>query len=249
MSDKDLTVGQAMDFSRSPVARYIQLATLFRNRIAAGEWPVGGRIPNVDELAKAFSVARGTMREALGLLEKEGLLERLRAKGTFVRKSPLEPRPHNLALDLKALDSAHKDSVIKMLENKLVKSLPAFNRREGRPAPKYRMMRRLYVSDARPYLVASVYIDEALYRRHAERLRKLPALPLLRRFAAARVHRAWQTLTVGAADVEVAGLLNMPVNAPTARVDRVALDRNGLIVYWGHGVYRGDAIRMEAEMR
>src|SRR5690242_545027 len=248
MNDNDLAGGGATDFSRSPVARYIQLATLFRNRIATGEWPVGSRIPNVDELAHTFAVARGTMREALGLLEKEGLLERLRAKGTFVRKSPVEPRPHNLALDWKSLDSAHQDAAIQVLESKVVKTLPAFMRDDGRPAPKYRMLRRLYVRDARPYLVATVYIDDTLFRRHANRFRKLPILPMLRRMPAGRVHRAWQTLTVGAADVEVAGLLKMPLNAPTARVDRVALDRNGLIVYTGHGVYRGDAIRMEAEM-
>ena len=61
------------DFDRSPVARYIQLATLFRNRIAAGEWPVGSRIPNVEgTLAAEFAVARGTMREALGLLGAGG---------------------------------------------------------------------------------------------------------------------------------------------------------------------------------
>jgi len=86
------TVPKTTDLNRSPVARYIQLATLFRNRISSGEWPVSSRIPNVDELAAEFVVARGTMREALGLLEQEGLLERLRAKGTFVRtiKPPAE---------------------------------------------------------------------------------------------------------------------------------------------------------------
>lgn len=249
MGDNDLAGGHATDFSRSPVARYIQLATLFRNRIATGEWAVGDRIPNVDELARAFSVARGTMREALGLLEKEGLLERLRAKGTFVRKSPVEPRPHNLALDWKSLASAHEDARIEMLGHKVVKSLPDFIRDEGMPAPKYRMMRRLFVRDERPYLVASAYIDDALYRRYADRLRKLPVLPILRRVAAGRVHRAWQTLSIGTADLEVAELLKMPLNAPTARVDRVALDRRGMIVYSGHGIYRGDAIRMEVELR
>src|SRR6185312_11636446 len=120
MIKKNAKKAPVTDLSRSPVARYIQLATLFRNRIAAGEWPVGSRIANVDDLAAEFSVARGTMREALGLLEREGLLERLRAKGTFVRKSPVEPRPHNLALDWKSLNSAHEDATIELLDYKVV---------------------------------------------------------------------------------------------------------------------------------
>ena len=94
----------ATDLSRSPVARYIQLATLFRNRIAAGAWPVGGRIPNVDTLAAEFAVARGTMREALGLLQQEGLIERMRAKGSFVRKSPIDAPAHKLAIDWELFD-------------------------------------------------------------------------------------------------------------------------------------------------
>jgi len=94
MIKKNAKKAPVTDLSRSPVARYIQLATFFRNRIAAGEWPVGSRIANVDDLAAEFSVARGTMREALGLLEREGLLERLRAKGTFVRRAPTVGRQH-----------------------------------------------------------------------------------------------------------------------------------------------------------
>jgi GntR family transcriptional regulator len=50
-------------------------------------------------------------------------------------------------------------------------------------------------------------------------------------------------------DVDVAALLKIPLNAPVAKVDRVAVDRNGFILYAGHGVYRGDAISMEIELR
>jgi GntR family transcriptional regulator len=249
MAKKELAGRRPADLNRSPAARYIQLATLFRNRIASGEWPVGSRIPNVDQLAEAFSVARGTMREALGLLERDGLVERLRAKGTFVRKSPIEPRTHNLALDWRSLSSAHDHAVIEMLEHRLVKDLPDYVRSEGASGPKYQMMRRLYIRDARPYLLARIFIDELLYRRDATRFRKLPALPILRVIAADRLFRAWQTLTIGVADVELAELLQMPLNAPIARVERMAVDHDGVILYSAQGIYRGDAVRMEADMR
>ena len=41
----------AVDLDRSVVARYIQLASLFRRRIQAGQWQVGEQIPTVEELA------------------------------------------------------------------------------------------------------------------------------------------------------------------------------------------------------
>ena len=76
--------------SQSPIPRYIQLATMFRRRIETGQWKVGEQIPTVDTLAVEMGVARATLRQALGLLEQEQMIERLRAKGTFVRSQPKE---------------------------------------------------------------------------------------------------------------------------------------------------------------
>lgn len=249
MAKKHLARRPATDLSRSPVARYIQLATLFRNRIASGEWPVGSRIPNVDELAASFSVARGTMREALGLLEQEGLLERLRAKGTFVRKSPGETRTHRMALDWTSLTALHEGATIELLEQRVLKSVPVLDRSKGRPGSKYRMMRRLHLVEGMPYLVASFYLDEVLFRKHASLYRKWPALTTMRRVAGHLMHRTWQTLTVDAADMEVAALLKIPLNAPVARVDLLTVDREGVILYTGSGVFRGDSVCIETELR
>ena len=238
------------DFGRSPVARYIQLATLFRSRIAAGEWSVGSRIPNVDELAAEFAVARGTMREALGLLEQEGLLERLRAKGTFVRQSPAEPHVHKLAIDWPSLISAHEGATIEVMEQRVVTEMPVTDRAKGKPARKYQMMRRLHLRDGRPYLVGRFYLEYELFKQGAPlQFRRQPTLPILQRIAGNDIGRAWQSLTIGMADVEIAGLLQVPLSAPVALVDRFALDRDGTILYAGHGVYRGDAIAMEIELR
>ena len=80
-----------IDLNQSAVARYLQLATLFRKRIVNGEWPVGQQIPTVGELAEECHVARMTIRQALGDLEAEGLISRARAKGTFVIAKPKAP--------------------------------------------------------------------------------------------------------------------------------------------------------------
>jgi GntR family transcriptional regulator len=243
-------VAPVSGLNRSPVARYIQLATLFRNRIASGQWPVGHRIPNVDELAAEFAVARGTMREALGLLEQEGLLERLRAKGTFIRKSPFGGHAHKLAIDWQSLISAHEGAKIEVLEQQVVTELPPVDRDKGKPAAKYQMMRRVHLRDGQPYLVGRFYLEYELFKKGPPlQFRRLPTLPILHKIAGARIGKAWQTLTIGTADVDIAALLTIPLNAPVAKVDRIAIDRDGLVLYAGHGVYRGDAISMEIELR
>jgi len=243
-------VANSTDLNRSRIARYIQLATLFRNWIVSGQWPVGSRIPNVDKLALEFSVARGTIREALGVLEQEGLLDRFRAKGTFVRTSPVSGYAHKLAIDWQSLISAHEGAKIEVIEQRIVTHLPAVDHGRGRPAQKYQMMRRLHLRQNAPYLVGRFYLEYELFKKGPpHQFRRLPTLQILHQIAGARIAKAWQTLTIGMADVDISALLAIPLNAPVAKVDRIAVDRDGVILYVGQGVYRGDAISMEIELR
>ena len=239
-----------IDLSRSRVAIYLQLATLFRNWIASKKWPVGARIPNVDELAAEFAVARGTIREALGVLEAEGLLSRFRAKGTFVRNAPAEIVPHKLEIDWQSLISAHEGAEIRILASQTLKELPVEFRDYGQPSKKYQMMRRLHLRDGAPYLLGTFYLDYELYKQGSPaQFREKPTLPILHRIAADRIGRARQRMTIGMADVQTAGQLRIPLNSPVAFVSRVALDRNGGILYIGEGIYRGDAVQLDVELR
>jgi GntR family transcriptional regulator len=244
------TPPSAPDLDRSRVARYLQLATLFRNKIASRQWPVGGRIPNVDALALEFAVARGTIREALGVLEQEGLLDRFRAKGTFVRASPLRGSAYKVAIDWNSIIAVHEGVEIKVLESRTLTELPSADLIQGEPAAKYQMMRRLLSRQGRPLLIARFYLDYELFKLGPPaQFRREPTLPILQKVAGARIGKARQTLTIGMADVEMAALLQIPLNAPVAHVHRVALDHGGTIVYVGEGIYRGDAIRLEIELR
>ena len=73
---------------KSNVALCIQLASMFRQKISYGTWSVGEKIPTVKELADECGVATMTIRQALDIIENEGLIERYRAKGTFVKDAP-----------------------------------------------------------------------------------------------------------------------------------------------------------------
>jgi DNA-binding FadR family transcriptional regulator len=55
-----------------------------RERIAAGEWPVGTRIPPEPALAELLGVGRNTVREAVQSLVHAGLLARRQGSGTYV---------------------------------------------------------------------------------------------------------------------------------------------------------------------
>lgn len=62
-----------------------------KGRITSGTWPVGSRIPTEPELATELGVGRSTIREAVRSLASLGMVETLRARGTFVRSTTPAP--------------------------------------------------------------------------------------------------------------------------------------------------------------
>lgn len=71
--------------SRTPLAQ--EVIEALRAAIAAGEWPIGERIPAEPALMERFSVSRGTLREAIKALAHAGMLQVRRGDGTYVRTS------------------------------------------------------------------------------------------------------------------------------------------------------------------
>ena len=69
-----------------PLPVYLQIAELLARQIKAGYWHAGERLPTEAELALSLSVAVGTLRKALALLEEQGVLERIQGSGTYVRQ-------------------------------------------------------------------------------------------------------------------------------------------------------------------
>ncbi|MEM7191149.1 MAG: FadR/GntR family transcriptional regulator [Pseudomonadota bacterium] len=59
-----------------------------RQRIVLSQYPADSRLPAERALADEYGVARGTVREALKILEKQGLVETRAGSGTYVTESP-----------------------------------------------------------------------------------------------------------------------------------------------------------------
>lgn len=74
----------------SPV--YIQIHNQLREKIEAGEWGVGEKIPAERDLATQFGVSRMTLRQAVQTLVDDGILERRVGAGTFVASSKVQEK-------------------------------------------------------------------------------------------------------------------------------------------------------------
>ncbi|MEV0602295.1 GntR family transcriptional regulator [Streptomyces sp. NPDC050315] len=66
-------------------SRYEQIAADLRRQIQEGALTAGARLPSESALANEYRVGAPTVRQALGVLQSEGLIEKQHGRGNFVR--------------------------------------------------------------------------------------------------------------------------------------------------------------------
>lgn len=69
---------------------YQQLVDKIRAAVKAGTLGTGAQLPTVQELSDRLGVARGTIKRAYDELEYEGIIEKIRGRGTFICQQRLD---------------------------------------------------------------------------------------------------------------------------------------------------------------
>jgi len=238
----------AATYDRSQVPLYLQVAIALRQRIAKGDWGPGGKIATLEELEKEYQVARVTVRHAVDVLQREGLVQRRQGKGTFVTKQLPESRWLHVEAAWESLISPIKDNVPRMISVASPPALPRLETGEARLAPSYKFLRSVQHSGNEPFSVASVHLAEDIYKRAPDRFMTHTALPVLISLSEVRIGEAHQTMVIGAADTETAALLQTALNAPTMDARCVVIDEDGVAIYVGEIVYRGDCIKLSIDL-
>lgn len=233
--------------SRGSSKRYVSLAHVIRLRIRTGEYPPGSRLPSIEQIASQFDAAIVTTRQALGLLEDDGLVKRRQGVGTFVSDSVLSPAAFQLPLDedwsgIRALWQVSTTHMLGEYSNVVA---PVEHGELGTLSGAYHHMRRVHEAEGMPYTVADIYLDQDVFRKAPKRFRKEIVLHLLRELMPDAKLDAHETMQIDAADVELAKLLDIAVGAPVVIVKRVVRDQTGRILYVGIPIYRGDIVRLD----
>lgn len=76
--------------------RYREIARELKEQIKLGQYKQNQSIPSEPELAKLYDVSRMTARQAINELVYEGVLYRIKGKGTFVSQQKYEKSIHGL---------------------------------------------------------------------------------------------------------------------------------------------------------
>jgi len=94
----------------SHVPKYAQIADIFRQRIARGVWAKGFRLPANELLALEFGVSRVTIRQAVDLLSRDGVIEAQQGRGTFVTGALKQDRWLRVETTLSDLVDVYRDT-------------------------------------------------------------------------------------------------------------------------------------------
>jgi len=231
-------------FSDKHGTLYAQVANVLRQRIRSGQWAAGDQLPTLEELEREFHVARVTLRQALNLLEAEGMIWRRRGRGTFVTDSA-GPEWFKLATSRDELIHALEGAWSRIIEVDAGDSAPHLEPGDGESAPSYRHMRRLHGRGERAYAVVDMHLDAQLYARAPERFDSEMIIPLIERLPGVEIANIRQTLTIGAADRQVADGLALSIGSPIGILRRVVRDGHGRAIYVGIVNYRGDVVKLD----
>jgi len=238
----------AKTYRRSNMPLYLQVASTLRRRIETGYWAPGAQISTIEALAREFEVARVTIRQAVALLQREGMVVRRQGKGTFVTRNIAEKRWLRLQIGLSALLDSIVENVPEFLVVEAPPPRPRLHAGDGALDREYVYLKSVQSRDRRPFGVVSVHLAKRIFDLAPDRFGARAALPILSELDGVAIGRAHQTMVIGAADTDIAELLEIELNAPTAEATCVVTDDADIAIYVAEIVYRGDCIKFDIEL-
>jgi GntR family transcriptional regulator len=148
--------------SQSPKPLYHQLADILLDRTRTGEYPPGSRIPSEHQLAANYGIGRPTVRQAIDLLVRKGVLARKRGSGTFVRTEQKEVDLFSLA---GTISSFHKKGI--SVDTQILKKtrLKTVGKAPENPfsGTKAFFFSRLSLVEETPVLIEDIYLSPDIF--------------------------------------------------------------------------------------
>ncbi len=229
----------------SPVPLYSQLKELLRARILDGCYAPHSRMPSENELGQTYGVSRITVRQALGDLQKEGLIFKIHGKGTFVAK----PKAFQNVSTLQGLGESMKQMGYEVL-NKLrsLRHVPAsalvaerLRVDEGRTVTE---IRRVRLINREPISLEITWLPRAV----GEKLEKADLVTrdiflILENDCGIALGHADLAIDAVLADSDLTQALNVEEGSPIMRIERLTHTADGTPLDFEHLYYRGDAFQ------
>lgn len=229
----------------SPLPLYAQIKEALRAGILDGSYAPHSQMPSEHELCAMFSVSRITVRQALGDLQKEGLLFKLHGKGTFVSKPRAFQNVSSLQGFAEAMSSMGYEIVNQLRSFKIVEAdrnvATRLNIEEGAPVTEIHRVRLL---NREPVSLELTWLPEAIGKRLANAdLATRDIFLILENDCGIALGHADIAIDATLADDDIVAALRVEDGSPVLRIDRLTHDAEGTPIDYEHLYFRGDAFQ------
>jgi GntR family transcriptional regulator len=227
--------------SSSPIPLYYQIANVLQSRIFSGRYPPGARLGTEKTFAAEFGVSRITVQKALDELQKEGVIVRERARGTFVADQVRPTAPvelHGFLDDVIVLGELGETV---RLERDEIEAPPAVAEHLGLAAgtciTRIRRLRGLHGA-ATTWVVNYLPLDVGR-QFGLDDLRSISVIQCIDRVPGLRLAQGREVITARAADTETAAQLGVEPGTPILLVERELQTQSGRTVDFAQFHYLG----------
>ncbi|MDR5818287.1 GntR family transcriptional regulator [Caballeronia sp. LZ033] len=232
-------------FPDSPVPLYAQIKDTLRTGILDGRYPPHSRMPSESELQAMFDVSRITIRQALGDLQKEGLIFKVHGKGSFVSQPRAFQNVTSLQGFAEAMSEGGHDILNRVLSFDIVPAADEVAARLGlAPGSPVAEIHRVRLLNRAPVSYEISFLPEHFARPLARaELVTRDIFLILENDCAVPLGRADLAIDAIAAPVEIAQSLDVKKGAPLLRIERLTHGADGTPVDFEYLYFRGDTFQ------
>ena len=222
-----------------------QLARILRKELRT-ELSLGGRLPAEKKLAEHFNVSRATVRQALTMLEREGMVIRRHGSGTYANKYAQKTQARaEIAYEFtELLDRAgYKPSIeLIMLEERPLTPEIA-EKLEVRQKEDALWVKKLFLADGQPAVLCLDVVPECLITKpYPGGELKKPIYSFLETYCDVHVSQIMAEIIPDTVDESLARKMDMEVGQPLLRFEEINFDQDNRPVLFARIYYNYDYV-------
>jgi GntR family transcriptional regulator len=226
----------------APTPIYLQIAEGISALLASGVFPAGYMLPPERVLCKHFGISRMTLRQAMSLLDREGLIDSRRGMGTVVAPSRLRKQQQELRSFSEEIRERGGRPESRLISMELTAPAPAVRDFFELPEQqKVYAIQRLRLNDGEPLALELAHIPERLCPG-LERfdLVKTSLYQVLEQSYGLRLESCSEEISAEIPNSQYRKLLMFPRNTGVLVVNRNTYAEDGRPVEFTRSVFRGD---------
>lgn len=230
-----------MEFQHKEIPLYYQLETVLREKIRSGELAEGAKLPTENELIEQYGVSRVTVRQALAALVRDGLLERVAGRGTFVTRPRSVKGTIRLTGFMEDAMAMAADTKAKVLDVRSVKaSWRQAQQLQLNPGDVAWCVKRVRYVEEMPYAYVESYLPGNIGQQLVQEDLSTPLLRLLEEKCQISLGETTAVISAALADAYIGSLLSTKVGAALLLIETTFYDVNRRPVQFVRGLYRSD---------